>query len=275
MLKSIESVGRNVEQAIENGLVELKATREDVDIKILEQGGLFRKAKVLITLDKDAEVRISKIEELKNQDESVKKVEEPAKNEEKVDPKQENKQTTTQNDEKTENLVAGENVDLNNVANVASPEIFEKGKVAGEEFIEKIVQSYNIDAEITSSTRDNNLYYKVAGQDLGSLIGYKGETLNAIQYLTMIVVSKVNNKVGRVYVEIGDYKQRRDDSIAKLANSKADECVNCRGKVMLNPMNSYERRIVHSTLADRQDISTYSVGEEPNRCVVIEYVEKK
>ncbi len=116
--------------------------------------------------------------------------------------------------------------------------------------------------------------YKVelVGEDLGYLIGRRGDTLDAIQHLTNYAVNREIDGHIRVNVDAEDYRQKREDSLRRYARKKAQQVLKARRRTTLEPMNAYERHVIHSTLQEMENITTYSTGTEPNRRVVIEYV---
>jgi len=115
--------------------------------------------------------------------------------------------------------------------------------------------------------------YKVIleGEKLGALIGRRGETLDAIQQLTSYSVNRGGDKRVRVHVDAEDYRLKREESLCRLAHKVAAKVVKYRRSVTLEPMNAYERHVVHTALQTRPDISTYSIGTEPNRRTVVAY----
>ena len=112
---------------------------------------------------------------------------------------------------------------------------------------------------------DNNYRVDLVGNDLGFLIGHRGETLDAIQLLC-------NSGHVRVNVDAEEYRQKREDSLRRYARKKAQQVLKARRRTTLEPMNAYERHVIHATLQDMENITTHSTGSEPNRRVVIEYI---
>ena len=111
----------------------------------------------------------------------------------------------------------------------------------------------------------------LVGENLGILIGRRGETLDAIQHLTNYVVNRGGGKRIRVNVDAENYRAKREDALRHLANKVAGKVVKFRRNITLEPMNAYERHIIHAALQDTPDVSTYSTGTEPNRRVVVAY----
>ena len=136
-------------------------------------------------------------------------------------------------------------------------------------FLYDVFEKMNIKAEIESVEDDESLLLNVKGKDIGIIIGRRGETLDSLQYLTSLVVNKEEQYYKRVVVDIENYRQKREDTLVKLADRLAEKVVRYKKSVTLEPMNPYERRIIHSTLQNHRYVETYSVGDEPNRKVII------
>jgi spoIIIJ-associated protein len=136
-------------------------------------------------------------------------------------------------------------------------------------FLYDVFEKMNIKAEIETVEDDESLLLNVKGKDIGIIIGRRGETLDSLQYLTSLVVNKEEQYYKRVVVDIENYRQKREDTLVKLADRLAEKVVRYKKSVTLEPMNPYERRIIHSTLQNHRYVETYSVGDEPNRKVII------
>ena len=115
--------------------------------------------------------------------------------------------------------------------------------------------------------------YKVIleGEKLGALIGRRGETLDAIQQLTSYSVNRGGDKRVRVHVDAEDYRLKREESLCRLAHKVAAKVVKYRRSVTLEPMNAYERHVIHTALQDVENVTTYSMGTDPNRRVIVAY----
>ena len=113
---------------------------------------------------------------------------------------------------------------------------------------------------------------ELTGEDLGYLIGRRGDTLDAIQRLCNYAVNHGTEGRIRISVDAEDYRAKREDSLRKYARKKAQQVLKARRRCSLEPMNAYERHVIHATLQEMENITTYSTGTEPNRRVVIEYV---
>ncbi len=136
-------------------------------------------------------------------------------------------------------------------------------------FLTDVFNKMKISVEIESEEDEEAVQLKVKGKDSGIIIGRRGETLDALQYLTSLVVNKNKEEYKRVTVDIENYRQKREETLVRLASRLADRVGRYRKNVTLEPMNPYERRIIHSSLQNNKFVETYSVGEEPNRKVVI------
>jgi len=143
-------------------------------------------------------------------------------------------------------------------------------------FLSPILTSMGISDEISVlQDEDNNLNVRLSAENIGIVIGRRGETLDALQYLLGLVVNKYSDDFMRVTLDVGNYREKREETLEKLAKRLADKVSKTRKNMTLEPMNPYERRIIHATLQDYQSVETYSIGEEPNRKVVIKYKHKR
>ena len=119
---------------------------------------------------------------------------------------------------------------------------------------------------------DNTFEVDLVGADLGYLIGRRGDTLDAIQHLCNYTINRGVEGHVRINVDAEEYRQKREDSLRRYARKKAQQVLKAHRRTTLEPMNAYERHVIHATLQDMESITTYSVGTEPNRRVVIEFV---
>ena len=261
------AVGKNVDNAIANGLLEIGKTREEVDIKILETGGLFKKAKVVLIYDKMVEI------EQDNQ---------PLQPEiEKEEARLEQEEIET-NEIKVEDEIEvihniDEVVDENEVENKEIVDNFEKETVDVDKLAEKvtnflngIIEKYNIEATVSSEAKNKEIYFNISGENVGKLIGYRGDNLNAIQYLMGCLKEGAENRY-RLYLDVENYKAKREETLVELANKMADKAEDIERNVHLDPMNAYERRIIHTSLQNREKVETESMGEGEKRHVVIKF----
>lgn len=138
-------------------------------------------------------------------------------------------------------------------------------------FLRGVLNAMKIKAEIHAKEENDELKIDLVGPNMGVLIGYRGETLDSIQYLVSLVVNKNHDETyKRVILDTANYRQTRQDTLKRLANKMGDK-VRVSGKTLkLEPMNPYERRVIHSTLQNNEYVTTHSEGDEPYRRVVIE-----
>lgn len=266
---SFEGTGRTIEKAIESALLELKAKREDVDIKILEEGGLFKKAKVLVTISDDCRQNYEKkiankiitnenIEELdvkamfadlknnlKKEDNETKEIKKEAKKEQKIEKKEEKSKEERNDKENIEHTLSGE------------------------DFIKGLLEELKIDANVSVEETVDTINISIEGGNSGDLIGYRGECLNALQYIASIVENERNESRKRLVLDIEKYRARREESLKGLAHRMENKVMKTSRSIRLEPMNANERRIIHTELQDSESVTTTSKGLEPNRFVVI------
>ena len=236
---SIEMTGKTVDEALEAALAELHTTRENVDVEILEEAkdglfGLFggRKARIKVTL-KPAQTEEKPAEALKE----------------------------------TEKVVAeGETKQPKNIVN--NDEAIKMAK----EFLLKIFSAMNIKVVMEKfiSKEDGSVTFKLHGADMGILIGKHGQTLDSLQYLTNLVANKNSAERIRIMIDIEDYRERRAHTLTRLALRLAERVKRSGDRVVLEPMNPHERKIIHMALQNDSRVNTLSEGEDPYRRVAIE-----
>lgn len=138
-------------------------------------------------------------------------------------------------------------------------------------FLANILKAMKIDAEINIEEDDDTLHINLNGKNIGLLIGYRGETLDSIQYLVSLVVNKVHELPHkRVILDTENYRSKREETLKGVAIKTANRVMKTKRSFKLEPMNPYERRIIHSALQANAFVVTHSEGEEPFRRVVIE-----
>ncbi|MFH5836990.1 RNA-binding cell elongation regulator Jag/EloR [Proteiniclasticum sp. C24MP] len=144
-------------------------------------------------------------------------------------------------------------------------------KAEAVKFLEGIFENMDITAEMDANLDDNMLKIDISGPRMGLVIGYRGETLDSLQYLTSLVVNKKREgEYVRVILDTEGYRKKREETLERLAEKTAYKVKKYRRAMKLEPMNPYERRIIHSKLQKIEGIATHSVGDEPFRRVVIE-----
>ena len=141
-----------------------------------------------------------------------------------------------------------------------------------EQFLKGLVEQMGSEAVPHAFAVEGGYKVEFTGKGLGALIGRRGETLDAIQHLTNYAVNRGLEQRIRITVDAEDYRLKREESLDRYAKKKAQQVLKLRRRTTLEPMNAYERHVIHASLQDMENITTYSTGTEPNRRVVIEYV---
>ncbi len=141
--------------------------------------------------------------------------------------------------------------------------------VVAKTFLSNVFDAMKLDAEVVAKSNDDSLNIDVSGEHMGLVIGKRGDTLDALQYLTSLVVNHKSDERVRVIIDTENYREKRQNALTALAARLADKVSKSGKKHTLEPMNPYERRIIHSCLQANEDVTTFSIGEEPYRKVVI------
>ena len=137
-------------------------------------------------------------------------------------------------------------------------------------YIKEVLTAMGVENFSVNATKEGeNLNIALEGEDLGFVIGRRGETLDALQYLTSLYVNRGQEGYTRVTLDTENYRAKREEALRRLANRMANRAVKTGRKVVMEPMNPYERRILHSALQGNDAVTTHSEGDEPNRHVVI------
>mgnify|MGYP004615339273 FL=1 len=245
----IEATGKSVEIAIQNGLLECGMKREDVNVKVLDEGGLFKKAKVVLSWGETEPEQPTEPETQETEKQVEVAVEQPAT----VEEVEENQQPV----EKKRKLVDTTRL-----------------QARGTEFLLGLARLVDENATVECTAGENELNFSIRGENVGKLIGYHGENMQAIQMLLSGVKTKGEGAV-RMYLDVDGYKQNRNQSIIDLANKIAEQAIKIERNIHMDPMNAYDRRIVHTTLQGREDVTTESTGEGEKRHVVIKPIFKR
>lgn len=261
-MKSFESKAKTVEEAISLGLEKLGVSFEDVTIDIVSEGGkgflgfLGAKPAVVNLTLKDEEVESSVVKQI-------------------LDPVNESAKTVKEQAEKVKQAVKDKIVETKQepaaavTENAVSKEMTAQQSKAVD-FLSNLTKLMGVDVTIQSHVdEEGNVRVNMHGDTLGILIGRRGETLDAIQYLTSLYVNRGQEGYTRVTLDTENYRAKREEALIRLANRMANRAVKTGRKVSLEPMNPYERRILHSALQKNDAVTTHSEGEEPNRHVVI------
>ena len=143
--------------------------------------------------------------------------------------------------------------------------------VGAEEFLASVFDAMGMEVKITSDKAEDELNFQLEGDDLGIVIGKRGDTLDSLQYLASLVENKGKSRdeYTRVTIDTEGYRQKREDSLKALSERLANKVAKSGKKYTLEPMNPYERRIIHANLQGNEEVTTFSIGEEPYRKVVI------
>lgn len=243
-MRTIEVSATTVETAIEKGLQMLGVEKKDVEVKIINKESMLKKAKIEMTVFENDEERKEFLESLKNTENKS------SKNPEKPTVKKE--------------IVVKEERDLN-----------EEEKIVADiciSFLKNVVDSMKIEATIKAIVINNDLYILVNGQSVGNLIGFHGDTLNALQVLMNNIVRNNCDIYKKVFLDIENYRNKRKESLEALALSMSQKVLKNKRSLKLESMNSFERKIIHTVLQGMENIDTHSEGSEPNRYLVIDYI---
>ena len=246
----IESKGRTVDEAVFSGLLKMDLSIDEVEIEILDEGGsLFKNAKVKLT--KKSESDLKQMIEGK----PLNKEYTPARNE--YTPRPEKRDYSEKRHSEKPKKHYDKEVTVTEPQNDA------------EAFLQGMFSKMNMKVALESKEQDGILKIDMSGRNMGMLIGRRGETLDALQYLTSLVINNGKEEYTKVMIDTEEYRKKREDTLRRLAARLAEKVEKSGKKVMLEPMNPYERRILHSTLQDFEDVYTYSEGEDPYRSVVV------
>lgn len=266
-----EKWGDDIDSAVELALAELKLTRDEVDVTVLEEPsrGFFgigsklalvrvekKKTEPVVEVKKEpVKVEVSHEVEARPKKNKALKAEKTPK-EKKVSPSKE-VISEDKSDEKSELNSEMKNLPIceNHLA---------------KEFLQDVTEQMGLKLDLLVKADDSNVYVEISGEDSGTIIGKRGQTLDAIQYLTSLVVNKGNSDYIKVVVDAEDYRTRREQTLEKLANRLAGKVIRSKRMVKLEPMNPYERKVIHATLQGNSRVTTRSEGQDPYRRVIIE-----
>lgn len=278
-----EKWGVDVEEAVKLALMDLKVSRDEVEVTVLEEPskGFFgigsKLAKVRVEKKKKPEPEPVAVKPAA-EDDAVK--ERPARETRPQEKEQKsNKKNHKENKGSKSNRAPKEQKPREQksreVKEIAS--IVDKSKLHDIEdhealrFLKEVTEKMGLDLSIRAMAGDDMVYLEMDGKDSGTVIGKRGQTLDSIQYLTSLVVNKNSEKYIKVVVDAENYRAKRQKTLEQLANRLAAKVIKTKKYVRLEPMNPYERKVIHATLQQNRNITTRSEGEEPYRRVVIEY----
>ncbi len=251
MARVIEMEGKTIDEALYLGLDQLKLTIDEVEMEVVDYG---QKGFMGIGY-KPVKVRLTEREEAVVPDFILNKDKEKAPRKEKREKPRKEKKVETNEEVKGEYFPEGTEFVENEVT----------------EFLKGLMDHVGIeDGTVKAANTDNGLLVNLTGKDMGTLIGRRGETLDAVQYLASLVYNKDKDDYHRVTVDTENYRKKRENTLIRLAKKKAGQVVKTGRKVVLEPMSPFERRIIHFALQNDKYVTTYSEGEEPNRHIVID-----
>ena len=281
-MEYIEVTGKSVDEAITNACLKLETSSDNIEYEVIEKGstgllGLFTKpAKIKARIKSgvgsvDAEFK------------AFEKKEKEAAEVKKEAPKKEYVKNEAAVKEQAKNLekkpVGSTHEPENKEIKAAEPAKATPKAVLSNEEIESRITNFlgdmfeamdiPVEIKVTFDGEDECVNVELLGENMGLLIGKRGQTLDSIQYLTSLVINKGKEKYVRIKVDTENYRQRRKDTLESLAKNIAYKVKRSRRSVALEPMNPYERRIIHSALQNDRFVSTKSEGEEPFRHVVV------
>ena len=282
MRQFIDVTGKTEDEAIQNALRQLGLDRDDVSVEILERA----KSGFLGLGSCPAKVRVSYGPEEEEEVPAPPPAEAEEPQEEPVRPKPAKAEKKPRQERKPEEKPAAPAVEAEEAAPEKAPEAA-PAQTLGEEVDDEKAQAIRKFLsgllEQMESTAEIHIYlvekgrYKVIleGKGLGALIGRRGETLDAIQQLTSYAVNRSGGGRVRVQLDAENYREKREQSLQHLARKVAAKVTRYRRSVTLEPMNAYERHVIHTALQDVPGVTTYSTGTEPNRRVIVAYDREK
>ena len=278
MKGSIRVSAKTLDDAITEALIQLGVTSDRLEYNVIEKGsagflGIGMKQAVIEAWKKEEKTEESEIDDLK---EAVKEeissiMDEPVK---KKESKKEKKESSKKVKDKPEKMPKEKKEEDKKEEPVKEEQVLAKVEEqtikAVEQFLKDTLKAMDMDVEITSSIdEDGALYVDMKGEHMGILIGKRGQTLDALQYLANRVANKHQSGYVRVKLDTENYRARREETLKHLAKNIAHKVKRNRRPVVLEPMNPYERRIIHSALQSDPYVTTHSEGEDPYRKVVV------
>ena len=290
-MEYIEVTGRTIDDALTNACLKLETTSDNIEYEVIEKGsnglfGIFNSKPTKIKARVKAGVGLVDDEFSKLEAKEKKSIDDTIKSEIKAESKKEVvKETEKVVKKETAPKADNSKVSATQAVNASEEDLEEKANnneprpVLSNEEIESRIRTFlgdmfsamdiPVEVKITFDTEEECVNVELIGENMGLLIGKRGQTLDSIQYLTSLVLNKGKEKYVRIKVDTENYRQRRKDTLESLAKNIAYKVKRSRRSVALEPMNPYERRIIHSALQGDKFVSTKSEGEEPFRHVVV------
>ena len=290
-MEYIEVTGRTIDDALTNACLKLETTSDNIEYEVIEKGsnglfGIFNSKPTKIKARVKDGVGSVDDEFSKLEAKEKKSIDDTIKSEIKAESKKEVvKETEKAVKKETAPKADNSKVSATQAVNASEEDLEEKANnneprpVLSNEEIESRIRTFlgdmfsamdiPVEVKITFDTEEECVNVELIGENMGLLIGKRGQTLDSIQYLTSLVLNKGKEKYVRIKVDTENYRQRRKDTLESLAKNIAYKVKRSRRSVALEPMNPYERRIIHSALQGDKFVSTKSEGEEPFRHVVV------
>ena len=256
----IQVSAKTVEDAVLEAAMKLATTREHLEYEVIEKGsagflGFGAKPAVI----KARALTDEEIEKNEKQPEPVKEV-----------VKQEAKKEIKKEVKKEEPVKAPKAEKAEEPA-VVKKEAVSGKEISAEDFLKDVFKAMDmvVEIKVTENKEEKTMDIELSGEDMGVLIGKRGQTLDSLQYLVSLVVNKYSDEYIRVKIDTENYRERRKETLENLARNIAYKVKRTRKTVSLEPMNPYERRVIHSALQNDRYVTTHSEGEEPYRRVVV------
>ena len=272
MREYIDVTGKTEDEAIRKALEQLGLDRDDVSVEILERaksgflglGSCPAKVRVSYGPEEEESAPVVEVAPVVEQPKPVeKKAEKPVRKEKKKEPRKETVKETVK--EEAPEMPAA---DLGDEVNDEKAEAIRK-------FLTGLLEQMGNEADIHVYQPEKGRYKVILeGKNMGALIGRRGETLDAIQQLTSYSVNRTGGRV-RIQLDAENYREKREQSLQHLAHKVAGKVVKYRRNVTLEPMNAYERHVIHTALQEVPGVTTYSTGIDPNRRVIVAYDREK
>ena len=269
---------KDVDSAVKLALEDLQLGIDEVDVTVLEEPsrgffGIGQKL-ALVKVEKKKEAKEPPKETKKPEVKKEKKPEKPqAALEEK--PKAAKAETPKRKKERAPRRAEREMQDLEPVIEkIPEDELIDVQDHAALKFLEEVTKEMGLDLDIKAKAGKETLYIDIQGKDSGTVIGKRGQTLDAIQYLTSLVVNKEQSGYTRVVIDAENYRPKREKTLELLAIRLAKKVGKTKRSIKLEPMNPYERKVIHATLQNHPYVTTRSEGQDPYRRVIIELKHK-
>ena len=256
----IQVSAKTVEDAVLEAAMKLATTREHLEYEVIEKGSAG-------FLGFGAKPAVIKARALSDEEiEKAEKQPEPAKEVVKQEVKKEFKKEV-----KKDEPVKEEKVEKTEEPAPVKKEAVAGKEISAEDFLKDVFKAMDmvVDIKVTENTEEKTMDIELSGEEMGVLIGKRGQTLDSLQYLVSLVVNKYSDDYIRVKIDTENYRERRKETLENLARNIAYKVKRTRKTVSLEPMNPYERRVIHSALQNDRYVTTHSEGEEPYRRVVV------